>query len=341
MIFIPERPEKPQKTRPCGNQISKTSPSHLPGGRRVAVEADHSQAANHHARSGSPENCEQREILRVKQDKRCSGYSGIEFIPPNVTSQHGEQREHAPVAEQEQRGVQQRRAAPLCKRSNREKRSVGRIHAMTPAGWPIHFERRGRDLMYRDRNLITLRALLPQAFGPRGRRLRSGVSCRIRAFHRGNGHLFERQRGLQVHGRDAVPPDTIVLESAGHFAPPFRFEGQVALGVRRHTTSRRVPSGSAQGRITNRANFGGIAVHGAALPAGFYHRSVLRCGCLAERKSGVTCILTAVRRRGQKCFELSRNGYPRQPPGHEPESIDSGMRQSEFFRRGAKPSTFL
>jgi hypothetical protein len=36
--------------------------------------------------------------------------------------------------------------------------------------------------------------------------------------------------------------------------------------------------------------------------AGFYHRSVLRCGCLAERKSGVGVILTAERARENICI---------------------------------------
>jgi hypothetical protein len=45
----------------------------------------------------------------------------------------------------------------------------------------------------------------------------------------------------------------------------------------------------------------------------FYHRSVLRCGCLAERKSGVADILSAVRRHEKICIHLSRIEYPRQP----------------------------
>jgi hypothetical protein len=46
--------------------------------------------------------------------------------------------------------------------------------------------------------------------------------------------------------------------------------------------------------------------------AGFYHRSVLRCGRLAERDSGVKAILAAVRAVEKKSFEMSRNGYPGQ-----------------------------
>jgi hypothetical protein len=66
----------------------------------------------------------------------------------------------------------------------------------------------------------------------------------------------------------------------------------------------------AQERITKTTNFSRFAVNGAAMLAGFYHRSVLRCGCLAERKSGVESILTAARAAEKKSFELSRIRYP-------------------------------
>jgi hypothetical protein len=42
----------------------------------------------------------------------------------------------------------------------------------------------------------------------------------------------------------------------------------------------------------------------------FYHRSVLRCGRLAERKSGVADILSAARRPEKIYSDLSRIGYP-------------------------------
>ena len=134
--------------------------------------------------------------------------------------------------------------------------------------------------------------------------------------------------------RAGRPREAIVPEPVGDCAPPCRFPGQVALGGSGHTTSRRVPTGPAQGRITNRTDFSGIAVDGAAMLAGFYHRSVLRCGCLAERKSGVRGILSEVRQSEQKCCELSPKGYPRQPPGLEPESIGTRCK-NPIFRQGA------
>jgi hypothetical protein len=63
-----------------------------------------------------------------------------------------------------------------------------------------------------------------------------------------------------------------------------------------------------QRRITKTTNIGGFAVNGAAMLAGFYHRSVLRCGFLAERNPGVEGILTAAQRTEKKSFELSRIG---------------------------------
>jgi hypothetical protein len=68
----------------------------------------------------------------------------------------------------------------------------------------------------------------------------------------------------------------------------------------------------AQGRVTKTTNFSGFAVNGTAMLAGFYHRSVLRCGCLAERDPGVECILTGARAMERKSFELSRIEYPGQ-----------------------------
>src|ERR1700680_2672341 len=65
-----------------------------------------------------------------------------------------------------------------------------------------------------------------------------------------------------------------------------------------------------QGRVTKTANFSRCAVNGAAMLAGFYHRSVLRCGCLAERNPGVEGILAAKQATGKKSFKSSRIGYP-------------------------------
>jgi len=63
-----------------------------------------------------------------------------------------------------------------------------------------------------------------------------------------------------------------------------------------------------QRRITKTTNISGFAVNGAAMLAGFYHRSVLRCGFLAERNPGVEGILTAANLTEKKSFELSRTG---------------------------------
>jgi hypothetical protein len=73
-----------------------------------------------------------------------------------------------------------------------------------------------------------------------------------------------------------------------------------------------------QGRVTKTTNFSGFAVNGAAMLAGFYHRSVLRCGCLAERNPGVECILTGARTMEKKSFELSRIEYPVQHGERDP-----------------------
>jgi hypothetical protein len=92
----------------------------------------------------------------------------------------------------------------------------------------------------------------------------------------------------------------------------------------------------AQGRITKTTNLSGFAVDGAALLAGFYHRSVLRCGCLAERNPGVASILTAARATVKKSGELSRTGYLRQHGMRDPNlwnSAPTGARSIFYAER--------
>ncbi len=93
------------------------------------------------------------------------------------------------------------------------------------------------------------------------------------------------QRGLRIGGRATVAPSAIGMEPVGHFAPPLRLNGQIALCGSADTTRNTRPPKMTEGRVTKTTNFSRFAVNGAALLAGFYHRSVLRCGCLAERNS--------------------------------------------------------
>ena len=71
MIFIPERPDKSQKTCPGGNQYPKLLHT-IWRDVGMAVKTDHAQAAKHHSGRRATENREQREILRVKQHERCA-----------------------------------------------------------------------------------------------------------------------------------------------------------------------------------------------------------------------------------------------------------------------------
>jgi hypothetical protein len=103
------------------------------------------------------------------------------------------------------------------------------------------------------------------------------------------------------------------MKPAGNFTPPIRLDGQVSFGMSGNSARNRRPSEGAQRGVAGAAIFGLVAVNGAAMLTGFYHRSVLRCGRLAERKSGVGNILSAERRREKFCIGLSRIGYPRQP----------------------------
>ena len=157
----------------------------------------------------------------------------------------------------------------------------------------------------------------------------------------GGGFAGRRQGGrkrkgsLRIGGSGAASPGAIVLEPARYFTPPFRLDGQVAFGLSGNAAQKRgAPCGSAQRRVAKTANFGRfVVVDGAAMLTGFYHRSVLRCGRLAERRSGVLHILSAARPHGKNCVELSRIRHPRQPGGHPSQSIASGKRTSPIHRR--------
>jgi hypothetical protein len=133
-----------------------------------------------------------------------------------------------------------------------------------------------------------------------------------RVFDRVRSIGVEGQSRLQIGGRTAAA-GAIILKPVGNLTPPFRPDGQVSFGRSGNSArNRRAPEG-AQWGVAKKANAGRIAINGAAMLTSFYHRSVLRCGRLAERKSGVADILSAARRREKICVDLSRIGYPRQP----------------------------
>ncbi len=130
------------------------------------------------------------------------------------------------------------------------------------------------------------------------------------------------QCGLQFGGRAAAAAGPIILKPAGDFTPPFGQDGQVSFGRSDSSPRSRRPPETAQGGVAETAHISRIAIHGAALLTGFYHRSVLRCGRLAERKSGVVHILPARRSRKNICEDLSRIGYPRQLRVHPSQSME-------------------
>jgi hypothetical protein len=77
------------------------------------------------------------------------------------------------------------------------------------------------------------------------------------------------------------------MNAVRNLASPLRLHFEFGAYGTGGTTHWVGPPGIAQVCITKTTDFSGIAVDGAALLAGFYHRSVLRCGRLAERNPGV------------------------------------------------------
>jgi hypothetical protein len=145
-----------------------------------------------------------------------------------------------------------------------------------------------------------------------GRRRWVDLRTYARVFGRVRSFGVEGQSRLQIDGRTAAA-GAIILKPAENLTPPFRLDGQATFGGSGNSARNRRASEGAQWGVAKKANAGRIAVDGATMLTSFYHRSVLRCGCLAERKSGVTDILSTARRREKNCMDLSRIGYPRQP----------------------------
>ncbi len=143
--------------------------------------------------------------------------------------------------------------------------------------------------------------------GPRGTR---SAACGIGIWCMAGCRSFERQCGLHRCKRPLVPAFSIGVQALRRFVPPRRLEGQAAFGADNRAFRTGRGPGASKGRVTDTAKFSGLPVEGAALLAGFYHRSVLRCGYLAERESGVVPILAAGRWPEKKWFEVSRIGYP-------------------------------
>src|SRR6267378_1110483 len=98
------------------------------------------------------------------------------------------------------------------------------------------------------------------------------------------------------------------MKPVGELAPPLRFHCELTLRGNDHSTQCAGPPGMDQRRITRTTNISGFAVNGAAMLAGFYHRSVLRCGFLAEQDPGGEWMLAGAQRTKKKSFAFSRFG---------------------------------
>ncbi len=196
-------------------------------------------------------------------------------------------------------------------------RPRGRRRSSLPAG----MARIRGALQHRDRDFISLIAMRARARILLGRRGRY-VLCNCSGGFDGAGRIgVEWQSRLQFGGHPTAAAGAIILKSGRDFTAPFRLDGQVSFcGSDNSARNRRAPEDAQRG-VAKTANIGRIAIHGAAMLTGFYHRSVLRCGCLAERKSGVVHILPAERACEHICVNLSRNGYPRQPRAHPSQSM--------------------
>jgi len=202
--------------------------------------------------------------------------------------------------------------------------------------WRVRMTQTGHRVRPGNRNFETFTAMVPRGPGPRfsGGQGKS-LGCR-RRFLGSSRFGFKWQRRLQIAG-GAAPSGTEILEATRYFAPPFGFDGQVSFGVSDDVARNAPSSALTQGGVAETTEDRRLAVYGATMLAGLCHRSVLRCGRLAERNSGVPHILAVRARRKKNCFAVSRIRHPRQPGALETQSTPSVVQQDPARNR-CKPS---
>ncbi len=247
-----------------------------------------------------------------------------------MPTQDCKKREHSTVAEDQQPHVHDRRSAALRERSHGGmkgplRQTCARRRSSRIPGCRSHLKLGNRDF----ESLVAMLARAMSLFG--GRRWGHRRRC-TGIFEWAWRFGIEGQSRLQIGDRTAATAGAIILKLAGNLAPPLRLNGQVSIGRGSNSARNRRATESAQRGVAKRANIGRVAVDGAALLTGFYHRSVLRCGRLAERKSGVADILSAERRREKICVDIVANWIPQAARPVETQSIASALSRN-FVRR--------
>jgi hypothetical protein len=101
---------------------------------------------------------------------------------------------------------------------------------------------------------------------------------------------------LQLGGQ-TIAARAILANFIRDFAAPIGLNGQITFRLSGNLAGCGQPSATTQWGVTETADIVRFAVYSAARLTGFYHGSVLRCGLLAERKSGVMTILPVNPRR--------------------------------------------
>jgi hypothetical protein len=144
------------------------------------------------------------------------------------------------------------------------------------------------------------------------RRRRNKSRSLLGAVKGGRTGRFEWQWRLQLCCGSAVA-GAVRMKTLGNFAAPVRVNSQIALRARDTWMRQGGWLRRPQTSITNATCLGRVAVYSPTIRADRCHHSVLRCGRLAERKSGVTCILTAAAKWENNCVRMSRIRYSRQP----------------------------
>src|SRR5208282_6545094 len=106
-ILVPHGPQKPHEKSAGGKHITHAAPKHLPRLRRFAGKADDMQATQHHARSCSPENREESEILQVNNYECRDAYGCAQLAECKLPAKRTKECEEATIRKKQAAGIYQ------------------------------------------------------------------------------------------------------------------------------------------------------------------------------------------------------------------------------------------
>ena len=137
-VFVPKRPEKTEKERGAGNDITETAPKKLASIGKAAIEPDDGETPEHHPGSGSCKRGENEKILRVEKEEGGKADDRVDFLEQELAAKRPEKADKTGTGECEKNSVQKAGRATVRQRSHRNKSGL-RAGAVGGSGGEIEF----------------------------------------------------------------------------------------------------------------------------------------------------------------------------------------------------------